>query len=121
MESFERFYAAFNARDIDAVLAGLAPDVDWPNGWEGGRVHGHDAVRDYWTRQFAAIDSRVDPVGYTTGEEGRVQVVVHQVVRDLAGTVLSDGHVTHAYTLRDGLVTRMDILPSPEDRDAVGG
>src|SRR5258705_6728346 len=36
-------YASFNARDIDAVLARLAPDVDWPNGMEGGRVHGRDA------------------------------------------------------------------------------
>ena len=35
-------YAAFNARDIDTVLAAMAPDVDWPNGWKGGRVAGHD-------------------------------------------------------------------------------
>ena len=33
-------YASFNARDIDAVIALMAPDVDWPNAWEGGRVHG---------------------------------------------------------------------------------
>jgi ketosteroid isomerase-like protein len=46
-----RAYAAFNARNIDAVLAAMHPDVDWPNGWEGGRVRGHDQVRDYWTRQ----------------------------------------------------------------------
>ena len=31
-----RMYAAFNARHIDAVH----PDVDWPNGWEGGLVRG---------------------------------------------------------------------------------
>jgi len=39
-------YAAFNARDIGTVLAAMAPDVDWANGWEGDRVVGHDAVRD---------------------------------------------------------------------------
>ena len=33
-------YAAFNAREIDTVLALLDPDVDWPNGLEGGRVLG---------------------------------------------------------------------------------
>ena len=49
-------YAAFNARDIETVLAQLASDVDWPNAWEGGRVHGREEVRDYWTRQWAAID-----------------------------------------------------------------
>ncbi len=54
---FERLYERFNARDIDGVLAHLASDVDWPNGWEGGYVKGHDEVRDYWTRQWAEIDS----------------------------------------------------------------
>jgi uncharacterized protein YbjT (DUF2867 family) len=32
-------YASFNARDVDAVLAATAADVDWPNAWEGGRVY----------------------------------------------------------------------------------
>ena len=45
-------YERFNARDVDAVLAYLTSDVEWPNGWEGGYVHGHDEVRDYWTRQW---------------------------------------------------------------------
>lgn len=49
-------YAAFNARDIDTVLAAMTSDVDWPNGWEGGRIVGHDDVRDYWERQWAAVD-----------------------------------------------------------------
>jgi hypothetical protein len=31
-----RVYAAFNARDIEAVLRLLHPDVDWPDGMEGG-------------------------------------------------------------------------------------
>jgi ketosteroid isomerase-like protein len=65
-----RAYAAFNARDIDAVLAAMDPDVDWPNGWEGGRVRGHDQVRDYWTRQWAAIDPTVEPVGFSTDRGG---------------------------------------------------
>ena len=28
-------YDSFNRRDIDAVLAKMAPDVDWPNGMPG--------------------------------------------------------------------------------------
>ncbi len=112
MELLERTYTAFNARDIEAALAAMHPDVDWPNGMEGGRVHGHDAVRAYWTRQFEIIDAHVEPAGYTTDEAGRTVVDVHQVVRDLSGTVLSDGHVLHVYTLEDGRVKRMDIVPS---------
>jgi len=31
-------YSAFNARDIEAALELMHPEVDWPNAWEGGRV-----------------------------------------------------------------------------------
>ena len=71
-------YAAFNARDIDAVLATMHPDVDWPNAWEGGRVHGHGAVRGYWTRQWAEIDPTVEPTDIAPPDaDGRVAVTVH--------------------------------------------
>jgi ketosteroid isomerase-like protein len=102
-------YAAFNARDIDAVLEHLAPDVDWPNGMEGGRVHGRDAVREYWVRQFGLIDSRVEPVEISERADGSVAVDVHQVVHSPAGALLSDSRVVHTYVFRDGLVARMDI------------
>ena len=37
-----RVYDAFNKREVDTVLAAMHPAVDWPNGWEGGRVAGRD-------------------------------------------------------------------------------
>jgi hypothetical protein len=104
-----RAYDAFNARDIDAALACAHTDVDWPNGMEGGREHGHSAVRDYWTRQFGLIDSHVEPLRFTPDDEGRIVVDVHQVVRDLDGNLVSEQDVQHVYTLRDGLIERMDI------------
>ena len=104
-----RAYEAFNARDIDGALALMHPDVDWPNGMEGGRERGQAAVREYWTRQFGLIDSHVEPEGFEVDDDGRIAVDVHQVVRDLDGAVLSDGRVRHVYTLHDGLVERMDI------------
>jgi ketosteroid isomerase-like protein len=103
-------YDAFNRRDIDEVLAALRPDVDWPNAWEGGRVVGRDAVRAYWQRQFAQIDGRVEPVAFSVGDDGRVSVEVHQVVRGRDGAVLADRIVTHVYAFRDGLVERMDVI-----------
>ena len=104
-----RAYEAFNARDIEAAIALMHPDVDWPNAMEGTRVHGHDGVRDYWTRQFETIQSRVEPRGFAADPDGRVVVDVHQVVRDTAGVLLADTMVQHVYTIRDGLVTRMDV------------
>jgi hypothetical protein len=104
-----RAYAAFNGRDIEGALALMHPDVDWPNGMEGGRELGHEAVRAYWTRQFGLIDSHVEPVGFSPDDEGRVVVDVDQVVRDLDGALLSEQRVQHVYTLRNGLIARMDI------------
>jgi len=105
-------YNAFNARDIDAVLAFMNKDVDWPNGWEGGRVYGHQGVRDYWSRQWAAIDPHVEPVGFDTDETGRVVVKVYQVVRDLDGNVISEGMVEHIYLIECGLIKSMEIRKS---------
>ncbi len=109
-------YNAFNARDIDAVLATMTDDVDWPNGWEGGRVLGREAVRGSWTRQWAAIDPTVEVVGVETRPDGTVAVDVDQRVRDLDGAVIAQGRVVHVYTLRDGLFARMDIEEGGADR-----
>jgi hypothetical protein len=106
-------YAAFNARDIDGVLRQMTADVDWPNGWEGGRVHGHAGVRDYWTRQWSAIDPLVEPLTFTTRPDGSVAVEVNQVARDLDGTLLSEGRVVHVYGFRGDLIGRMDIEELP--------
>ena len=59
-----KVYSAFNARDIDTVLDALSADVDWPNGWEGGRVYGRQGILDYSARQWAAIDPHVEPVDF---------------------------------------------------------
>ncbi|MGZ3510186.1 MAG: nuclear transport factor 2 family protein, partial [Vulcanimicrobiaceae bacterium] len=48
-----RIYAAFNKRDIDGTLALMSEDVSWPKASEGGRVVGKQAIREYWTRQWA--------------------------------------------------------------------
>ena len=36
----KRTYEAFNARDLETALAAMKPDVEWPNGMEGGTVQG---------------------------------------------------------------------------------
>ena len=108
-ELLENTYNEFNARNLDAVLAMMSADVDWPNGWEGGRIYGHQGVRDYWLRQWAAIDPHVEPVGFETDDAGRAVVKVHQVVYDLEGNLISEGMVEHIYQIERGLIKRMDI------------
>jgi hypothetical protein len=108
-EILEGAYRDFNARRLDAVLARMCADVVWPNGWEGGYVHGHEGVRDYWTRQWAVLDPRVEPVEITPDNAGRWVVKVHQVVHDREGKLLADQIVHHAYRFRESLIARMDI------------
>jgi hypothetical protein len=108
-----RAYEAFNARDIDAVLATMHLDVAWPNGMEGGHVHGHREVREYWTRQWALIDPRVEPLELEPDGAGGIVVTVHQVVRDLAGAVKADRVVQHVYRIHDGLIGAMEIRTPP--------
>ena len=105
----ERAYSAFNARDLDAALATMHVDVVWPNGMEGGNVYGHNGVREYWLRQWSMIDPRVDPVRFETDESGRLVVEVHQVIRSLAGDVIKDQMVRHAYVIENGRIKSMDI------------
>lgn len=105
-------YASFNARDIDAALAAMAEDVDWPNAWEGGRIQGREAVRGYWTRQWATIDPHVEALSVSRRPDGRVAVDVRQMVRSLEGELLVEGRVLHVYTLREDLVARMDVEDS---------
>ena len=108
-------YKAFNDRDIDTVLAVMHPDVDWPNGMEGGRVHGHQGVRAYWTRQWSMINPKVYPVHVGEDDLGRTVVDVHQLVRNLEGVIVLDQMVRHAaYIMENGLMPKsMEIVEAP--------
>ena len=104
-------YGAFNARDVESAVALMHEDVDWPNAWEGGRVTGRAAVRDYWQRQFESISSVVEPEGFEHHPNGEVTVLVRQTVHDAKdGTLLSEGQVRHRYRIADGLIVRMEVL-----------
>ncbi len=102
-------YSAFNARDIDAVIKTMHPQVNWSNGWEDGYVKGHEEVRDYWTRQWKELNPNVEPVAFKEKQDGEIEVEVHQIAKDLQGNVLFDGIVKHIYTFENGLIKNMEI------------
>ncbi len=113
LELLNAAYAAFNARDVDAALATMSTEVSWPKAFKGGFVRGHEAVRAYWSEQWSEINPRVEPVSFRREDEKRIVVDVHQVVRDLAGAVLADGHVGHRFTLANGLIQVMEVCALP--------
>ncbi|RYY30229.1 MAG: nuclear transport factor 2 family protein [Chitinophagaceae bacterium] len=102
-------YDRFNARDIDAILVYMDKDVHWPNGWEGGYVDGHEALKDYWTRQWKELDPYVEPLSIITTDEGDVEVEVHQVAKDKKGVLLFEGKIKHVYSFQNGLIKGMKI------------
>ncbi|MEO1147236.1 MAG: nuclear transport factor 2 family protein [Cyanobacteria bacterium J06638_22] len=109
IELLSAAYAAFNARDIDAALVLLTPDVHWPRAFKGGFVRGPEEVRAYWTEQWSEINGHVEPIAFHLEDDGQVLVKVHQVVRDLAGAVLADEHVGHRFTIEHGLIQAMEV------------
>jgi hypothetical protein len=108
-ELISQVYSAFNQRDIDATLVLMSENVSWPKASEGGRVVGKQAIRDYWTRQWAEFDPRVEVLEVVDHEMGKTDVKVFQLVKNLKGDVLSDTELWHVYTIANGLIERMDI------------
>ena len=102
-------YAAFNARDIGAALMLMTADVSWPQAFKGGFVHGPEAIRVYWTEQWSEIDPHIEAVAFHPQNAAQILVDVHQVVRDLTGTVLVDEHVGHLFTIENGLIRAMEV------------
>jgi ketosteroid isomerase-like protein len=107
-ESFKRLYDRFNARDMEPILAVMSEDVLWANAMEGGHISGREGVRSYWTRQWTIIDPHVEPISFSRHANGVIEVEVRQIVRDLAGKLLSDRIVRHIFRMDGGLITRFD-------------
>lgn len=91
IEIIRASYAAFHRRDIDGVLAALAPDVLWthPDGMKelglGGTKHGHDEVLDFIRHvptHFAEIT--LDPQEFVESGD-RIVVLGTRKVTSVAG------------------------------------
>ena len=110
----EALYRAFNERDIDAAVEHLAPGVDWPNAVTGGRVHGRDAVRAYWQKQWQEIDPTLEPMRIDVAPDGKAHVRVDQLVRALDGEILQNRKVEHVYKFDGPFISRMTIIGRAE-------
>jgi len=114
-------YTAFNQRNVDGALALMSENVSWPKASEGGRVVGKEQIRAYWTRQWQEFDPHVEPIEVIDREGGKTEVKVRQLVKSLAGDVLSDSEVWHVYTIANGLIERMDLREDLKESEANSG
>jgi ketosteroid isomerase-like protein len=105
-------YRLFNDRAIDALLAMMTDDVEWPDVAGSKVLHGKQAVRAYWEAQFAVASPKVTPtdfVGSTDGDD--VVAVIDQQVFDLEGRPLTPlAVVYHRYSFSGSLVRRMTVF-----------
>ena len=106
-----RMYAAYNSRDAEGLLALVTDDVDWPDG--PARLHGKDALRAYWQRQWTRTRTHDEPGEPVELGEGLISVAVDQTVRTTDGSPVSAGRFRHVFRFRDGLAARLDIEPGP--------
>ena len=105
-------YDAYNARDDEALLAFVTDDVSWPDGTTDDktkRLHGREALKAYWLKQWAVSRTRDTPTEVTELPGGRVKVRLDQVVHTLDGDELSRGTFEYFFELRDKLISRLDI------------
>ena len=94
---------------MDGALAFMSDDVSWPKASEGSKVVGKEEVRVYWSRQWAAFDPHVEPLEIIDLGGDRLEVRVHQLVKNLQGDILSDSEVRHVFSVKDGLIKSMDL------------
>ncbi len=109
----KKVYYAFNKRDINAALASMHPNVCWSNGMGGGYVHGHDGLRDYWSKQWEMLDSDVEPVSILAEGKNKVVANVRHVVRDINENIVEDEMLQHTYLIEDNLIKHMDVVKLP--------
>lgn len=118
-EFLQKLYDAFNRREIETIISAMHPNVKWANGFEGGFVHGRDAVREYWTNQLKAIQPELRILKYEPDDNNRHVVTVHELVKDLDGKQLADMTVQQIYTIENDLITLYEIGGTETIKDAI--
>jgi hypothetical protein len=115
----QNLYDAFNKREIETIISAMQPDVKWANGFEGGFVHGCDAVREYWTNQLKVIQPELEILKHEIDENNRHIVTVHEVVKDLDGKLLADMTVRQIFTIENSLISLYEIGGTETIQDAI--
>jgi ketosteroid isomerase-like protein len=119
IEVNRRLLAAYNARDLEAMLACLDPSIEFHSAFaavEGAVYHGHDGVRS-WHRDLTeawGAEVRVEPEAYfDLGEQTLVFYVLHgRGARSGLEVTMETGYVVR---WRDGRAAYLKIYPHRAD------
>ena len=102
-EGLQRYFAAQNALDADAMVACFAPDASVQD--ESRDYLGHDAIRAWKRETIAKYAVRVEPLGVS--EKSGTIVAVVKVSGNFPG---SPANLTYSFGLDDnGLIRALEI------------
>jgi ketosteroid isomerase-like protein len=108
VELYRRLVAAFNARDLDAMLVLIDPNCEWHSAFAGvfgGVYHGHEGLR-MWHRDLEESwgdKIRVEPDAYfDLGEHTLAFSVLHGRGQHSGAEVVMPA--AHVFRWRDGLI-----------------
>jgi ketosteroid isomerase-like protein len=111
-------FRALRERDNEGMFANYATDIEWDlsrysGGWTGEPLfRGHDGVREFWRQWFDAFTCyeahALDPLA--VGDRVLV-TVVERAEGKQSGVPVERVH-GQVWTLRDGLVVRIQVLDS---------
>jgi 2-haloalkanoic acid dehalogenase type II len=121
----ERFYEAYNARDIERILALMHPEIRFESRFAqmGGAVyHGHDGVRGWLDDLADAWDYLdVDLQEATETEPDHVVALIRLHGRGRASGLDIDEQLAHVLDFRGGLVARLAYTDRTQAERVVGG
>lgn len=100
-------YDAIDRQDVDAVVALFGPDARIPDSLEGVALAGHDQIRAYYLRQFAAIHVSCSLLSTRLLPDDRVEAFLHVQVRGSKGGSWGEGRIQATYRIDAGKITEM--------------
>jgi hypothetical protein len=104
-----RLHQALDRQDLDAVMAMFHPEARFGDPLDDGEIVGPAGVRAFYRRLFDTLSPGVDVLAVTALPDGRLQAELQVSVRDRAGKFWSDSKTLATYTLRDGLISAVEL------------
>ena len=115
IEVIRASYAAFRDRDIEGILSGMHPDVEWvhPAGMDkyglGGTRVGHAGIREFLAHVPTVLGGMTLHPREFIEHGDRAVVFGTREVTSRNGTTATLDFV-HSWTMRDGKATRMEDI-----------
>ena len=125
VETLRAGYAVFNAGDYEGVLRYFHEEIEWIpylGALQGSIYHGHEELLAMWNDIRESFGGEFEVVAdefVDCGEKVAVSVSAHAVGPG-SGIVL-DQSWAHLASFKDGLVVRIEPLPTLEEAVEAGG